>query len=369
MDYVNIESYGAVGDGSTDCTSAINAAIATGKTVTSSGATGDVFMTDGGHVMNVCAGQRFLGNGTDKTIFRRRTSSALPMFQMIAYRHQQFAGCTLDGNNLNGGLIDIRDVGQKVEALNLIKCGNTYAMLVTGNNAARVENIYFGGANKANFGNLWCHGALYSSFVGMQGGQSAGGWGYLIEAGSQSLDFLACSNDCGGDEEGCQGTILIDGGTQACNGIHFYSFGGEVNGGWTSGNVVKTLGGSTGDILFKDFKYADFGTSANAVMDLQGTNIKIDGFSYARNTQGQGTMILLRSVRNAYVANGEVCSANTCNFLEAYSSTYVSGHQLTRNPGYAAMGNYFQNTQGISLINCNVTSTFSGCSGISQINA
>ena len=92
-DFVSIKDFGAVGDGVTDDTAAINAALAASESVYAPSGT---YLTTGDHTITT---QTFIGAGKEATIFKR-ASGEKPVFKLLG--NGAIQNLTVDGDNTWG---------------------------------------------------------------------------------------------------------------------------------------------------------------------------------------------------------------------------------------------------------------------------
>jgi len=224
---VKPEWWGAIGDDSTICTTAIEAAIATGKNVFFDDG---IYLTTGDHRI---ATERQHIYGTMGTTLKKSSGTN----HMIDTVHgQNFIGIhsiTFDGNNLGGSQLIWRGHYSTVENIHFKNQGGTsYAMYLSGVNVSKFKNISFG---NDCFGGILIdqsvdtytptpsYGCMYSTFDKITIAQTNGG-SNLKMAGSQAatLDFRAFF--C----EDTQAAIpVIDIAGTNCGNICFYDLWAE----------------------------------------------------------------------------------------------------------------------------------------------
>lgn len=138
-DTVSVKDFGAVGDGVTDDTAAINAALATKKSVYFPSGT---YMTTGGHVIS------YVDETTDQTIFGdaafstiiKKISGTLAVFDFRQFVHTSIKDLTIDGNGLAGVGVMWRSHNSIIDHI-IIKNVADYAIWVSGSNLCNYYNI------------------------------------------------------------------------------------------------------------------------------------------------------------------------------------------------------------------------------------
>jgi len=138
-DTVSVKDFGAVGDGVTDDTAAINAALATKKSVYFPSGT---YMTTGGHVIpyvNETTDQTIFGDAAFSTIIKK-ISGTSAVFDFRQYVHSSIKDLTIDGNSLAGVGVMWRSHNSTIEHI-IIKNVADYAIWISGSNLCNYYNI------------------------------------------------------------------------------------------------------------------------------------------------------------------------------------------------------------------------------------
>jgi len=138
-DTVSVKDFGAVGDGVTDDTAAINAALATKKSVYFPSGT---YMTTGGHVIpyvNETTDQTIFGDAAFSTIIKK-ISGTLAVFDFRQFVHTSIKDLTIDGNGLAGVGIMWRSHNAIIDHI-IIKNVADYAIWISGSNLCNYYNI------------------------------------------------------------------------------------------------------------------------------------------------------------------------------------------------------------------------------------
>jgi hypothetical protein len=137
-DVVSVKDFGAVGDGVTDDTAAINAALATNKSVYFPAGT---YMTTGNHVIQYSAtvGRTLYGESRTSSVLKR-ISGTNPIIDVRQFAYCNIEDLRFDGNNTGGhGLIWRAHYSY---CSNLwFKDIQDYAILVSGSNVSEMERI------------------------------------------------------------------------------------------------------------------------------------------------------------------------------------------------------------------------------------
>jgi hypothetical protein len=192
-DVVSVKDFGAVGDGTTDDTAAINAALATNKSVHFPAGT---YMTTGNHVIPYSAtvGRVIYGDSHTTSILKR-ISGTNPIFDIRQFSHCNIQNLRFDGNNTGGHGLIWRAHYSYCSNL-LFKDIQDYAILVSGSNTSEMERVTvvncYGGMLMSNTSDPISpqpiYSCLYSSFesvfVEWSGGPS-GNYSALRMAGAQ----------------------------------------------------------------------------------------------------------------------------------------------------------------------------------------
>ena len=138
-DTVSVKDFGAVGDGVTDDTAAINAALATKKSVYFPSGT---YMTTGGHVIpyvNETTDQTIFGDAAFSTIIKK-ISGTSAVFDFRQYVHSSIKDLTIDGSSLAGVAVMWRSHYSTIEHI-IIKNVADYAIWISGSNVCNYYNI------------------------------------------------------------------------------------------------------------------------------------------------------------------------------------------------------------------------------------
>ena len=162
--------------GTTDMTTALTAALATGKNVQLNGC---IYGTTGGHRI-ATDGQHIYGAGREKTTIKKLSGTNYVIDTNHAQNWIGLSGITFDGNNLDGSQIiwrghysTIRDIWIKGQG------GTSYGIYISGVNISSFENIDFA---DGNYGGILIdqsvdtytptpnYGCLYSTFNGISSG-------------------------------------------------------------------------------------------------------------------------------------------------------------------------------------------------------
>ena len=171
-DVVSVKDFGAVGDGVTDDTAAINAALATKKSVYFPSGT---YMTTGGHVIpyvNETTDQTIFGEAAFSTIIKK-ISGTSAVFDFRQYVHSSIKDLTINGNNLAGVAVMWRSHYSTIDHI-IIKNVADYAIWISGSNLCNYYNIATSGCSGGiKFDSLNdpisvpSYACLYSNFFGI----------------------------------------------------------------------------------------------------------------------------------------------------------------------------------------------------------
>jgi hypothetical protein len=135
---VNVLDYGADPTGTNDSTAAINAAIASGKSVYFPRGT---YLTTGGHNIQYVSNQKFFGEAYDATIIRK-SSGTSTIFDIEQFTQCSFENLTIDANNLGGNVFMWRAHYSTMANVNITNVGGTgYAFHISGSNLCQFTNV------------------------------------------------------------------------------------------------------------------------------------------------------------------------------------------------------------------------------------
>ncbi len=138
-DTVSVKDFGAIGDGVANDTAAINAALATKKSVYFPSGT---YMTTGGHVIpyvNETTDQTIFGDAAFSTIIKK-ISGTSAVFDFRQYVHSSIKDLTIDGSSLAGVAVMWRSHYSTIEHI-IIKNVADYAIWISGSNVCNYYNI------------------------------------------------------------------------------------------------------------------------------------------------------------------------------------------------------------------------------------
>ena len=135
---VSVLDYGADPTGVADSTAAINAAIASGKSVYFPRGT---YLTVGGHVIPYPSRQRFFGDGWNATIIKKSSGTNM-VFDITQFAECSFSDFTVDANNLGGTVFMWRAHYSTIKNVNVLNVGGTsYGFHISGSNLCQFENV------------------------------------------------------------------------------------------------------------------------------------------------------------------------------------------------------------------------------------
>ena len=342
--WVDVRAYGAVGNGTTDDTTAINTAIATGKNVHLGDGT---FLTTGNHSLaNGADGQRFYGNGQGKTTLKR-LSGTNELLRMTGKNFTKVSALTFDGSGFDNTSLYVAGTEQTVEDVAFKGTGGTsYALVTGGCNASRIKNIQFAGDN---YGQLKTINSLYTSYSNMMGGSvNAAGYAILITNDSNNLSFYDIYTE---------GRILIDGSTASNPNINFYSLSGETA--LSSGTWFESNASGNNNVNLYGVKLLHSGTSTDPMFKLKGFGVSINGAYIRRTGVSAGAIFNLLDATNVSIKDVMDYNDTAHTFIssaaDANNITLINNYSHTAG---AAATNVFTGSGMITSIGGNIKTTF-----------
>ncbi len=176
QDQRSVKDFGAVGDGVTDDTAAIDLALASGLDIFFPPGT---YMTTGGHVQ-LTIGQRVVGaghmfpslGGTGTTLKKISGTSAL---WAINGHNGSLQDMMLDGISLGGNLLQVNTKYLYLRNLTLTGQGGTdFAMMFNSVNSSLFDNLFFPDGNYGNIATTGASAMLYCTFNSVSMGTVTG---------------------------------------------------------------------------------------------------------------------------------------------------------------------------------------------------
>lgn len=187
----NVKYYGAVGDGVTDDTAAITAALATGYDIYFPLGT---YLTTGGHRIST-TGQIIYGAGRGLTTIRKSTGTNYLIDTTHGVAFAQLKDMTFDGNSLGGSAVIWRAHYATIKNVAFKNQGGTdYALYLSGVNVSEFKNIMtynecYGGILIDQSVDTYTptpgYGCMYSNFENLILGETDGGSAIKL-AGTQA---------------------------------------------------------------------------------------------------------------------------------------------------------------------------------------
>lgn len=227
---VSVKDFGATGDGTTDDTTAIINALATGKSILFPAGT---YMTTGGHRLSTNK-QFLIGNGA---VIIKRLSGVSYLLDTTQGAQVGIENITFDGNALGGSLIIWRGHYSSLNNVEFKNQGGTsYALWISGCNVSTFNNLNFndtcyGGIKFDNDNDTYVpkpdYACLYSTFSNVAIGTTLGGSSIYAAPVSSiiNIDFNSCLIEA--NNGGITSSILLDGQTQ--RNITFNDLRGEYS--------------------------------------------------------------------------------------------------------------------------------------------
>lgn len=356
--YVSVKDFGAVGDGVTDDTIAINAALATYKSVYFPNGT---YMTTGNHELlfqhpttNAILRQSLIGEG-NAVIKRLSGTNILLKCQQQA--QATVSNLTFDGNSLGGVLLLWRGHYSLLERLKFKSQGGTsYALWLSGVNTSQFNDLEFGDScyggvlvDNANDPTTPTYGMLYSDIFKLQIGSTNGG--AAVKFAPASTVISVTFNDCliEGNTGGSVPVIDLD--AQLQKSITFNNINGEYANLGTS-PYIYVRGDESVDIAFEGGYWVS-NYAQNIATPVIQTDVFVRGLTinnvffsenYATATSAGRTLIYLEDARNVTITNCTAQFINNYYFVESAATnlnTYVTlANNFQYNINYGGGANF-----------------------------
>ena len=339
--YVSVKDFGAVGDGVTNDTNAINAALATYKSVYFPNGT---YMTTGNHELlfqhpttNAILRQSLIGEGN--AVIKRLSGTNI-LLKCQQQTQATVSNLTFDGNSLGGVLLLWRGHYSLLERLKFKSQGGTsYALWFSGVNTSQFNDLEFGDScyggvlvDNANDPTTPAYGMLYSDIFKLQIGSTNGG--SVIKFAPASTVIAVTFNDCliEGDTGGSVPVIDLD--AQLQKSVTFNNINGEYSNLGTS-PYIFVRGDESVDIAF-DGGYWVSNFAQNTATPVLKTDVFVRGLTvnnvyfsenFATATSVGRTLIYLEDARNVVITNCTTQFINNYFFVESAAAnlnTYVT---------------------------------------------
>ncbi len=338
---VNVMDYGAVGDGVTNDTAAINAALATYKSVWFPNGT---YMTTGNHELlfqhpstSAILRQSLIGEGNAVI---KKLSGTNVLLKCQQQTQATISNLTFDGNSLGGSLILWRGHYSLLDRLKFKNQGGTsYALWFSGVNTSQFNDLEFGDScyggiliDNANDPITPAYGVLYSDIFKMQIGSTNGG--SVIKFAPASTVIAVTFNDC--LIEGNTGATVpvIDLDAQLQKSVVFNNVNGEYANLGTY-PYIHIRGDESIDIAFEGGYWVS-NYAQNTATPVLKTDVFVRGLTvnnvyfsenYAAATSAGRTLIYLEDARNVVITNCTTQFINDYYFVESSAAnlnTYVT---------------------------------------------
>jgi hypothetical protein len=339
--YVSVKDFGAVGDGVTNDTAAINAALATYKSVLFPNGT---YMTTGNHELlyqhpstSEILRQSLIGEGNAVI---KKLSGTNVLLKCQQQTQATVSNLTFDGNSLGGSAILWRGHYSVLDRLKFKnQGGSSYALWFSGVNTSQFNDLEFGDScyggvliDNANDPITPAYGMLYSDIFKLQIGSTNGG--SVIKFAPSSTAISVTFNDCliEGNTGGFASVIDLD--AQLQKSITFNNINGEYANLGTF-PYIYIRGDESVDISFNGgYWVSNF--AQNISTPVLRTDIFVRGLTvnnvyfsenFATSTSVGRTLIYLEDARNVSITNCTTQFINDYFFVESAAAnlnTYVT---------------------------------------------
>ena len=345
---VNVLDFGADPTGVADSTTAIDAAIASGKSVYFPRGT---YLTTGNHVIPFPSKQRFFGDGWNATIIKRSGGTNM-VFDIAQFAECSFSDFTVDANNLGGTVFMWRAHYSTIKNVNVINVGGTsYGFHISGSNLCQFENV----AVQNSYGGFKIdqssdplsvnpsYGMLYSSFEKCTADIRSAGESALYFAGSligniyfSSFYFeVAVSNTV-------KAPVYFD---TTCSNVHHITFdamSAETFGG--SQHVVDLNSAVIYDIAFNNCAFSVSAAMTDAVVSANAiNNLSFESCTFNDLFSTTPEIFYAQSCENLTIEHAQVGTANNFTFfndggLNTYTVLRDNQRRIYAPSGYVGAG-------------------------------
>jgi hypothetical protein len=376
---VNVLDYGAVGDGVTDDTAAINAALATYKSVYFPNGT---YMTTGNHELlfqhpstSVILRQSLIGEGNAVI---KKLSGTNVLLKCQQQTQARISNLTFDGNNLGGSAILWRGHYSLLERLKFRNQGGTsYALWFSGVNTSQFNDLEFGDSNygvilldNVNDPVPQSYAMLYSDIFKMQTGSTDGGSVVKFAPGSTVISVTFNDGLWEGDTGGSVPVIDLD--AQLQKSITFNNITGEYAD-LGSQPFISIRGDESVDIAFEGgywvSNFAQLITTPTVKTDVFVRGLTINNVYFSENfatpTSAGRLLIELEDSRNVVITNCTTQFINDYVFVDARSTNSNSYVTLSNNFQYNINFGPGQNFAGIAT--CTLQNDFTNVSNTNML--
>jgi len=345
---VNVLDFGADPTGVADSTTAINAAIASGKSVYFPRGT---YLTVGSHSISYPSRQRFFGDGWNATIIKKSGGTNM-VFDIAQFAECSFSDFTVDANNLGGTVFMWRAHYSTIKNVNVLNVGGTsYGFHISGSNLCQFENV----AVQNSYGGFKIdqssdplsvnptYGMLYSSFEKCTADIRSAGESALYFAGSlighiyfSSFYFeVAVSNTV-------KAPVYFD---TTCSNVYHITFdamSAETFGG--SQHVVDLNSALIYDIAFNNCAFSVSAAMTDAVVSANAiNNLSFESCTFNDLFSTTPEIFFAQSCENLTIEHTQTGCANNFTFfndggLNTYTVLRDNQRRLYAPSGYVGAG-------------------------------
>lgn len=350
---VNVLDYGADATGVADSTSAINAAIASGKSIYFPRGT---YLTTGNHVITFPSNQKFFGEGYDASVIKK-LSGTNTIFDIAQFAQCSFNDLTIDANNLGGTVFMWRAHYSTITNVNITNVGGTsYAFHFSGSNLCRFDNLnvfnsYGGYKIDQSTDPLLVnpsYGMLYSTFNNCSADVRSGGESALYFDGNivGSLNFnnfyfeVAVNNTT-------KPAIYFGTGSSNINNINFSKLSAETLGG--TQNVIEFSNAVIYNISFNQCNFTISNSMTVPIVKANAVeNLEFNGCAFNDLFSAAAVVFDVTACSSVIVKNSNLRFQNAFTFIDDKANNFYISEENNVLRGLSAAGTNKWNTANYS---------------------
>jgi hypothetical protein len=362
---VNVLDYGADPTGVSDSTAAIDAAIASGKSVYFPAGT---YMTTGNHNITFPSYQSFFGDFYGSTTIKK-ISGTNRIFNIVQFAQCSFDNLTIDGNSLAGNAVFWRAHYSVMSNMFIKNIGGTSpAIHISGSNLCTFDNVNINNCVGGDFridqstdpsAVIPAYGMLYSTFNHCSSSPAPNATGSSLLFGGSIIANITFNDFYFESPTGSTGVpIHFNSTCSAVFGIAFNQPSCEV---FNTGTPIIYLENAT--IYNISFFQGNFGVSANranpfiSATAIEG--LEIVGCSFTDLFSTTPEIIRFEAVTNGVIKDSGVSCANNFTFFNDAGYNNFITLQNNNVRAYASGPGLGKNTWTASTLQANYSSSTS----------